>query len=143
MIKKIYFWSILFGILAGCHGSSTQQEQVKDFSVPYSFVRDSSLAHSVSLPFSEDEGGEWGRNPFRPPTKKPLRSRRARSPKTHEESQLRLTGIIGRGEERKALINGKLLRRGDVIDGWTIMDIKNGKVILRKSTRVLILRLIK
>jgi len=56
---------------------------------------------------------------------------------------LRLTGIIGRGEERKALINGRLLAKGDIVDGWTIIDIKNGKVILRKSTRVLILRLIK
>lgn len=53
------------------------------------------------------------------------------------QASIRLNAIVPHSvpSKRMAMINGKMLRQGDQIDGWTIVMINNDSVVLDNGTR--------
>jgi MSHA biogenesis protein MshK len=54
----------------------------------------------------------------------------------------RLTGIRIRGEDRTAIINGRVVRAGDDLDGAKVVEIGHGQVVLDQDRKRVVLRLL-
>ena len=68
----------------------------------------------------------WGRNPFLPKS---------------ATAESGLTGIIWNEDNPKAIINDEIVAIGDKIDGKTVIDIKQDRIILNDGTKEFDLRL--
>jgi hypothetical protein len=56
-------------------------------------------------------------------------------PSVHKAPSLKLTGVIVGGSNSVAIINGKLLRLGERIDGYQVVKIGEKEVFLRSDNR--------
>lgn len=91
----------------------------------------------------------WGRNPFLPPASEdevePAVGTMAEKPgtaqpeKTFAIPELRVSAITWTSGQARALINGRILGVGDVIEGMLIMEIEEAAVTLRGGGRTLTL----
>lgn len=78
---------------------------------------------------------EWGRNPFQPfPYQSPIRAKRPRP------GFLRLEGILQKGKQRKAIINGKILTVGGQIRNYRVKLILENMVALQNGNREIYLK---
>lgn len=67
---------------------------------------------------------DWGKNPFLKPV--------------HDVAvdELLLTGIVYREDDRAALINGRMIRKGDKIGTNEVVEIEPERVILRNENGI-------
>lgn len=78
---------------------------------------------------------EWGRNPFQPfPYQSSIRAKRPR------QRFLRLEGILQKGRQRKAIINGKILTVGGQIRNYRVKLILENMVALQNGNREIYLK---
>ena len=78
---------------------------------------------------------EWVRDPFQFPPKKYIK-------KTDFEG-LNLTGIIYDEESPVAVINDVIVKKGDVVEGVTVLEIRRESVVLEKEDKSYTLELLK
>jgi len=81
-----------------------------------------------------DIGGEWGNDPF---ARRAVQSSRP-SGVSHN---FRLTAISESNGEYGALINGKILSKGDTIEGWKLTAISRTGVTLSANGQTITLKL--
>lgn len=81
----------------------------------------------------------WGRDPFRDMTKKVVR--RAKPKPRRYVPTFRLEAISYRDGNSIALINDRILRKGDKISGYRVMDIGSERVVLSNSKNRIVLKL--
>ena len=60
----------------------------------------------------------------------------------HENVQWRLSGIRIRENKRSAILNGKLVKEGDKLDGAVVMEIKASEVTLQQRDKRLVVKLL-
>lgn len=78
---------------------------------------------------------EWGRNPFQPfRYRSPIRAKRP------QQRCLRLEGILQKGKQRKAVINGKILTVGEKIRNYRVELILENMVALKNGNREIYLK---
>lgn len=91
-----------------------------------------STAQSKSIP---GDPAAWKREPFRNPetakraTNAPISQGSAGAP-----SNLALQGIMKSNKRYYAIINGRTVKAGDQIDGWTVAEIGHYRVTVRRDT---------
>lgn len=107
---RIKIWAATFFILLGLTGSLFAQ----------------SLS-DINLDWLErqEKYHQWGRDPFVLPSN---------SGEPGKEGGLRLSAIIYRKNAGVAIINNRILRKGDQIDGKEVAQILEDRVILRDSS---------
>jgi len=81
---------------------------------------------------------KWGRNPF---YKKVEKKRVARIVKKQRKAKLILYAISIKDNNSVALINDKMVKIGDMIEGYTLKKIEKKKIILSDGTRNITLTL--
>lgn len=81
--------------------------------------------------------------PMRPLKRARHSSTIERGPRAHKAPSLKLKGVIVGGSNSVAIINGKLLRLGERIDGYQIVKIEEKRVFLRSGNRTFKLELAK
>ncbi len=81
----------------------------------------------------------WGRDPFRDMTKKIVR-RTTPKPRAVLPT-FRLEAISYRDGNSIALINDRILKKGDTISGYRVMDIASDRVVLSDSKNRIVLKL--
>ena len=59
-----------------------------------------------------------------------------------EKVQWRLSGIRINENKRSAILNGKLVKEGDKVDGAAVMEIKPSEVTLQQEDKRLVVRLL-
>lgn len=89
------------------------------------FAGGESLSYRGALPPSKMERVEWGRDPFAPLA--------ARGAHGAAAALLTLGAIFYNPARPSALINGRIVYRGSVIDGQKVVDIGKTHVILQKE----------
>lgn len=64
-------------------------------------------------------------------------SRRKRGTATPRQASIKVNVIVPNNvpSKRMAMINGKMVRHGDQVDGWTIVTINNDNVVLDDGTK--------
>jgi|Deesub1362A_J573_1020465.scaffolds.fasta_scaffold00268_40 type II secretory pathway component PulC len=73
---------------------------------------------------------KWGRDPF-------VRYEDIdKEEAPHAPPELKLEGIISDGKKALVIINKGFYRKGDSIDGFTIVEIKRDKVVLEKDKMI-------
>jgi hypothetical protein len=82
---------------------------------------------------------EWGRDPFILPVR-PNEQGTSNSVETDAGKSFSLSAIIYRDGEGAAIINHRILRLGDRIDGMMVQEILSDRVILREGSRMLELK---
>lgn len=82
---------------------------------------------------------EWGRDPFILPAR-PNEQGTWNSVETDAGKSFSLSAIIYRDGEGAAIINHRILRLGDRIDGMMVQEILSDRVILREGSRMLELK---
>lgn len=75
----------------------------------------------------DDRPRPWGRDPFVLPDVKPSQKKIA------AEDGLHLSAVIYREGNAVAIINNRILRRGDTVEGNRIEEILQDRVVLRDS----------
>ncbi len=106
----------------------------------------------MNKPFVEQKRGaspRWGRDPFAIPIR-PLRSdtvgvdKEASKDASKEESKsgkaVSLSAIIYKGGEGAAIINGRIVRKGDIVEGMEVLQVLLDRVVLKEGSRVVELR---
>ena len=77
----------------------------------------------------------WGRNPFELPAK--LWSGKSemgqKETKNSVSASLKLNGVMIKGKEAWAIIDGNVTQVGDLVSGWVVEKIEMGKVVLRSG----------
>lgn len=74
----------------------------------------------------------WGNDPFyRTPAPAPPPERPG------DKARLRLMGILYRSVGAQALINGKIVAPGDVVNGYTVVEIVPGRVTLTNGKKII------
>lgn len=81
----------------------------------------------------QEKALQWGRDPFALPDKRSGIGMRV-------DREFHLSAIIYRSGKGLAIINNKILRKGDKIDGRKIADIREDRVILRDTAGERVLR---
>jgi hypothetical protein len=81
--------------------------------------------------------------PMRPLKKAENRITVKGEPRAHKAPSLKLKGVIVGGRNSVAIINGKLLRLGESIDGYQVVRIEEKEVFLRSGNRTFKLELAK
>jgi hypothetical protein len=81
--------------------------------------------------------------PMRPLTKVEHRTTRKGQPRARKAPSLKLKGVIVGGGNSVAIINGKLLRLGESIDGYQVVRIEEKEVFLRSGNRTFRLKMAK
>ena len=89
----------------------------------------------VRMEYSDAPVGEFS-DPF-----KELDPRAVLDTTVMDFTQLKLAGIIWEEEEPMALINDQILKRGDMISGFKIFEIRKSEVVLIKGLERYILKL--
>lgn len=79
-------------------------------------------------------------NPFDASRRPQTMSPRVRA-KVKKKVKLRVDGIMGREGSRMAIINGRVLKVGESIEGWTVLEINSSGVILDDGTEKITLPL--
>jgi hypothetical protein len=80
-----------------------------------------------SLP---EDSRPWSREPFKSPeTTKPAVGASVKS----TSSELILQGIMKSNKQYYAIINGRSVKAGDIIDGWSITEISRYRVTTRRE----------
>ena len=74
-----------------------------------------------------------------PPTT-PLRHAAFSLHRTSREAELKLSGIIKGSDESLAIINGTVVRPGDVVEGALVTEVNTTSVRLRRRTKDIILK---
>lgn len=64
----------------------------------------------------------------------------AKAARARRLGSLKLSGSIALGDERLALVNGRYVRQGDTLDGFTIKAIEERKLILEDDLGVEVIR---
>ncbi|MDC4228080.1 MAG: hypothetical protein MPW15_28575 [Candidatus Manganitrophus sp.] len=82
---------------------------------------------------------EWGRDPFILPVPTPERAM-LNSVENEAGKSFSLSAIIYRDGEGAAIINHRILRLGDRIDGMMVQEILSDRVILREGSKMLELK---
>ncbi|MFQ5779957.1 MAG: hypothetical protein ACE5HN_04120 [Nitrospiria bacterium] len=77
---------------------------------------------------------EWGRDPFVHPAEQKRGAEKA------GERRFSLNAIIYKNGKGAAIINNRITRKGDQIDGMAVHDIQPDRVILKKDLEVLELK---
>lgn len=60
----------------------------------------------------------------------------------HEKLQWQLSGIRINKDKRSAILNGKLVKEGDKLDGVVVMEIKASEVTLQQQDKRLVVKLL-
>ncbi len=85
------------------------------------------------------EGPKWGKDPFYLPSKKET-PRQVREKKEDSPREgFSLSGIIYTKDKAVAIINDRILRRGDSIGGYMITEIAKDRVVLSGKGEKLVL----
>jgi hypothetical protein len=79
--------------------------------------------------------------PRRPLKRARPRISRKGAPRAHKAPSLKLTGVIVGGSNSIAIINGKLLRPGERIDGYQVVKVEEKGAFLRSGNRTFKLEL--
>jgi len=82
---------------------------------------------------------EWGRDPFILPVR-PTDQAALNSVETEAGRSFSLSAIIYRDGEGAAIINHRILRQGDRVEGMIVQDILSDRVILREGTKIMELK---
>lgn len=80
-------------------------------------------------------------NPFDASRKSISTSPRVEAGPEKRVQSFRVDGIMGSKGARMAVINGKVLKVGESIEGWTLVEITNNSVTLDNGTEKMTLRL--
>ena len=80
--------------------------------------------------------------PARPLTEAAVQSSKDHLPSSKDVSSFKLNGIIVGGRNSIAIINGKLLRQGEKIDGYTLIRIDEKRVFLKSGRKTVKLKLV-
>lgn len=72
---------------------------------------------------------------------RPFTGTKSSSSVVKKQNKLELQSIIEQGQQRKAIINGTILKKGEHIEGYQVMKIKSKNVYLQSSERRLTLSL--
>lgn len=83
-------------------------------------------------------GIAWTRDPFLLP-----KSREEKRPGQGQEVAFKLVAIMERGNERVAIIDHEIVKKGDIIGGEKVQDIQKDKVILIRGGLKRVLNLVK
>lgn len=114
------------------------------FSVP-TFSKETPSADlslvDVNRSFLEEKQNttEWGRDPFILPVR-PSGQPAANSVEDETGKSFSLSAIIYRDGEGAAIINHRILRQGDHIEGMMVQEILSDRVILRGGSKVMELK---
>ncbi len=79
--------------------------------------------------------------PLRPLAKMTPQPTRKNRPSPQKVSSLKLKGVIVGGRNPVAIINGKLLRKGERIEGYEVIRIEEKEVFLKSGNRTVKLKL--
>jgi hypothetical protein len=71
-----------------------------------------------------------------------VQSSKKHRPSSKDVSSFKLNGIIVGGKNAIAIINGKLLRQGEKIDGYTLIGIDEKRVFLKSGRKTVKLKLV-
>lgn len=83
---------------------------------------------------------DWGRDPFE--FVRGAGNGKKSAPRVKRKTlRLHLSAVLIDGNVRAAVINETVCRRGDIIQGYTVEDIMQGSVTLRKGSKNLVLKL--
>jgi hypothetical protein len=80
--------------------------------------------------------------PAKPLARAAVQSNKSHQPPPKDVSSFKLKGIIVGGKNPIAIINGKLLREGEKIDGYKLIRIDEKEVFLRSGHRTIKLKLV-
>ena len=75
----------------------------------------------------------WGRNPFELPAKLWSGKSEMGQAETKSSVSLKLNGVMIKGKEAWAIIDGNVTKVGDHISGWVVEKIEMGKVVIRSG----------
>lgn len=88
-------------------------------------------AQFITIP---EDANAWRREPFKNPEEpKRMTGPPAKQASTGTSSELALRGILQSGRHFYAVINGRTVRTGDQIEGWTIAEISRYRVTVRRQ----------
>ena len=93
-----------------------------------------SLVDVDPLPLPRKVETRWGRDPFF------LAGVRAQKPRETEAQPLAVSAIIFRPGRAVAIINDRIVRTGEAVDGRRVSEILPDRVILREGGRMIELR---
>jgi hypothetical protein len=94
-------------------------------SVPATAAVTPAFPAGTTLPASD----QWGRDPF------DRGGARATSTPGELAPSFRLTAVSAGGGKAMAVINGKMVSQGDVVQGWRVTGISNAGVVLASNDR--------
>ena len=122
----VAIFSLIYGIVASPKTRRSPQTTESDIQAErkVSLTEKSFLTQRIA---KRTKFTSWGRNPFLPKSVIPVASG--------------LTGILWDKENPKVIINDQVVGIGDKVDGKTVIDIKQDKVILNDGTKDIELRL--
>jgi hypothetical protein len=78
----------------------------------------------------------WGKDPFRVPITSSVRPRK----KQAKSGELKLQAITFSGENSFVMINDKILRAGEVVNGFKVLSIQENRVELSKHGKSIYLK---
>ncbi len=144
MIRGLFLGIFLLGIfLLGIFLLFAAPVAATDPMGPVAPVEPPAAEGVKTVPVPKKESPKWGRDPFAAPG-----SRSARTPSdihpsppvVSAETALSLSAIIYKEGEGAAIINDRIVRRGDSIDGMEVVEVFQDRVMLKGPSRVVELR---
>ncbi len=78
----------------------------------------------------EEEKPKLGKDPFYLPPRKEIPKNVPAKKEESPREEFSLSGIIYSNDKAVAIINGRILRKGELINGYTITEIFRDKVVL-------------
>ena len=104
-------------------------------------VRNDPSLIDINRSFLEEKQSttEWGRDPFILPARPPGQAL-SNSVENEIGKSFSLSAIIYRDGEGAAIINHRILRQGDQVEGMMVQEILSDRVILREGSKVMELK---
>lgn len=141
--QKIVFAALPLAVIWGAYNMFWGEKEMRPVQPEITAQIDTTATKPLFVPDGPDmeriKTAEWGADPFRSAIKKPAK----RTDKQKEELKLILSGIVFNEKSPMAVINKKMVRTGDTIDGARIISIDRKSVTVEQSGKQFQLRVTK
>ncbi|MEW5994914.1 MAG: hypothetical protein AB1744_11035 [Candidatus Zixiibacteriota bacterium] len=124
--KKLVYLALAAAIIWGAYnnpfGGRTKRRIVEPEAAVDTVTAVPTAVHQQQIPVKEMTAKPWGADPFRPILKTQATAART--------AEWRLTGILYHGETPLAIINGRPVRSGEVVDNARVVEIRRQSVTI-------------